>query len=53
MSSTEEVRCLLATRANTDPDAARLLEVFTKANQSLSEYSLEEIGNVEMPKLAI
>jgi hypothetical protein len=41
MSSTEEVRSLLAARAATDPDAARLLEMFTKANESLSEHSLD------------
>jgi hypothetical protein len=33
MSLSEGVRLLLAARAATDPDAARLLETFTKADE--------------------
>jgi hypothetical protein len=50
MSLSEDVRPLLAARAATDPNAARLLEMFTKADQVLSEHSLERIGDVEMPR---
>lgn len=39
MSWPEEVRPLLAARAATDPDAARLLELFTRADKTLSEQS--------------
>jgi hypothetical protein len=49
MPLSEDVRPLLAARAATDPDAARLLEMFTKADEILSERSLERTGNVEMP----
>jgi hypothetical protein len=52
MSLSESVRLLLAARAATDPNAARLLEMFVKADESLSERSLEKIGDVEMPRLA-
>ena len=52
MSSSENVRPLLAARAATDPDAARLLEMFAKADEILSERSLEKVGDVEMPGLA-
>ena len=52
VSLSEDVRPLLAARAATDPDAARLLEMFTKADEILSEHSLERIGDVEMPRLA-
>ncbi len=52
MSLSENVRPLLAARAATDPNAARLLEMFTKADEILSERSLEQIGDVEMPRLA-
>jgi hypothetical protein len=52
MSLSEDVRPLLAARAATDPNAARLLEMFTKADEILSEHSPERIiGHVEMPKL--
>jgi hypothetical protein len=44
MSLSEDVRPLLAARAATDPNAARLLEMFTKADEILSERSLEGIG---------
>ena len=36
MSLPEEVRLLLVARAGTDPDAARLLEMFTRSNETLS-----------------
>jgi hypothetical protein len=52
MSLSENVRPLLAARAATDPNAARLLEMFTKADEILSEGSPEQIGDVEMPRLA-
>jgi hypothetical protein len=45
MSLPEEVRSLLATRAVKDPDAARLLEMFTRADETLSERSPERIGS--------
>jgi hypothetical protein len=46
-----DVRPLLATRAATDPDAARLLEMFRKADEALREPSLDRIGDIEIPKL--
>jgi hypothetical protein len=52
MSLSENVRPFLAARAATDPNAARLLEMFTKADEILSERSLGQIGDVEMPRLA-
>ena len=52
VSLSEDVRPLLAARAATDPGAARLLEMFTKADEILSEHSLERIGDVDMPGLA-
>ncbi len=52
MSLSKDVRPLLAARAATDPSAARLLEMFTKADEILSEHTLERIGDVEMPRLA-
>jgi len=48
MSLSEDVRPLLAARAATDPNAARLLDIFTKADEILSERSLEGIGDLEM-----
>ena len=50
MSLSEAVRPLLAARAATDPDAARLLEMFV--NEILRERSLEPIGDVGIPQLA-
>lgn len=47
MSSSEQVRPLLAARAATDPDAARLLEMFIRADVSLSE----QISDGGTPKL--
>src|ERR1022692_2348635 len=52
MSLSEDVRPLLAARAATDPSAARLLEMFTKADEILSEHARARIGDVEMPRLA-
>jgi hypothetical protein len=52
MSLSEDVRPLLASRAASDPNAARLLEMFTKADEILSKYSLGQIGDVEMAHLA-
>jgi len=52
MSLSEDVCPLLAARASTDPDAARLLEMFTNADEIVSEHSLERIGDVEIPGLA-
>jgi hypothetical protein len=52
MSLSEDVRPLLAARAATDPNAARLLEMFTKADEILSERSPERIGDVETTRLA-
>ena len=49
MSLSEDVCPLLAARAATDPNAARLLEMFTKADEILSEGSLQRTGDVEMP----
>ena len=52
MSLPEDVRTLLAARAPTDSNAARLLATFAKADKTMSEYSPERIGDVEMPRLA-
>lgn len=41
MSLSEEIRSMLAARAATDPDAARLLESFRNAHETLSGCSLE------------
>lgn len=51
MSVPEDVRPLLAARAATDPNAAKLLEMFTKADEILSERRLERIRDAEMPRL--
>ena len=51
MSLSLDVRPLLAARAATDPNAERLLEMFTKADEIVSEHSLERIGDVETPGL--
>ena len=47
MSVSEQVRPLLAARAATDPNAARLLEMFDKANELL-ERSPYKYGDVEI-----
>jgi hypothetical protein len=52
MSVSENVRPLLAARAATDPNAAKLLEIFAKADEILSERSLEKVGDVETGRLA-
>ena len=51
MSLSEKVVPMLSARALTDADAAKLLEMFTKADEILSERPLERIGNAEMPRL--
>lgn len=50
MSFSEGVRPLLAARAPTDPNAAKLLEIFTKADEIVGEHWLERIGDVGKPK---
>jgi len=52
MSLSEKIRPLLAARAAADPNAAMLLEMFTRADEILSELSREQIGAVEIPKVA-
>jgi hypothetical protein len=47
MSVAKQVRCLLAARAAADPNAARLLEMFDKANE-LIERSSYKYGDVEI-----
>jgi hypothetical protein len=39
---------MLAARAAIDPDAAELLEIFTKADETLRECSLERIGDFDV-----
>jgi hypothetical protein len=41
----EKVVPLLSARAATDPDAARLLEMFRKAEKILNESSIARIGD--------
>lgn len=50
MSLSEDVRPMLAARAATDPEAAELLEIFTRADATLREYSLERIGDFDVLK---
>ena len=54
MSVPEQVHPLLAARAATDPCAARLLEMFDKANELLEgspyKYGCVEIFNSQSPK---
>jgi hypothetical protein len=47
MSLSEEIRTMLADRAATDPDAARLLESFSDAHETLRERSLESPLNAK------
>ena len=47
MSLSENIRPLLAARAATDPSAARLLEMFTRADEMLSESLPEQVGDAE------
>ena len=52
MSLSENARPLLRARAAADPNAARLLEVFTKAAETLSGRSLEQIRMSKFERLA-
>lgn len=52
MSFAEEIRPLLAARAATDPDAARLLAMFTRADQIVRGTSQEQIGDSETAKVS-
>jgi hypothetical protein len=52
LSESENVRPLLAARAATDPSAARLLAMFTRADEILSESLLEQVGDAEMLRLS-
>jgi hypothetical protein len=47
MPAIEQVRPLLAARAATDPNAARLLEMFDRANEVL-DRSPYKYGDVEI-----
>jgi len=51
VSSSDKVLPMLAARAVTDPNAARLLEMFTRAAEISSEHPPERISDVEIPKL--
>jgi hypothetical protein len=53
MSLYEDVRALLAARAATDPNAAKLLEIFTKADEVLGDYSLQGIGDPRMLRVQV
>ncbi len=50
MSLFEKVGPLLAARAATDPDAAKLLKMFTRAEKMLNEGSPAQIGDLEKSK---
>jgi len=50
MSLSEKIVPMLSARAATDPDAAKLLEMFTKAEKMLNESSTVQIGD-GMPAL--
>ena len=50
MSLSKKVGPLLAARAATDPDAAKLLEMFKKAEKMLNESSILQISD-EMPTI--
>jgi len=52
MPLSEDVRPLLVARAATDPNAARLLQMFKKADEIVSEHSKERIVAVPLPRLA-
>jgi len=45
MSLSEKIVPMLSARAVTDPDAAKLLEMFTKAEKMLNESSIVRIGD--------
>jgi hypothetical protein len=51
MPLSENVRPILAARAATDPSAARLLEMFTRADEMLSASLTEQVGDAEMLRL--
>jgi len=51
VSLSDELLQLLSARAPTDPDAARLLEMFTRADEISSEHPPERVGDVEIPKV--
>jgi hypothetical protein len=51
VSVSDKVLSLLAARAPSDPDAATLLEVFTRADEVSSAHPPERIGDVELPTL--
>ena len=53
MSIFEKVSPLLAARAARDPDAARLLKMFTKAAKTLNERLLPRMGDVERQQLSV
>jgi hypothetical protein len=44
MFLSEGVRPLLAARADTDPDAARLREMFTKADEIVIEHARADLA---------
>jgi hypothetical protein len=52
MSLSEGVRSLLAARAPTDLSAAKLLEMFLRADEMLSEHRSKRVGDVELPRFA-
>ena len=52
MSLPENVQSLLSARAAIDPNAARLLKMFTRADEILRECSLKRVGDVEIPGIS-
>jgi hypothetical protein len=50
MSLSKKIVPMLSARAVTDPDAAKLLEMFTRAEKMLNESSIVRIGD-GMPAL--
>jgi hypothetical protein len=51
MCLSDELLPLLAARAATDPNAARLLEMLTRPDEISSKQPPERIVNAEIPKL--
>jgi len=51
MSLSEKIGPMLSARSATDPDAAKLLEMFTRAEKMLNESSMARIGD-EMSTLS-
>jgi hypothetical protein len=45
MSLSEKIVPMLSARAATDPDAAKLLEMFTRAEKMLNDSSMARIGD--------